>query len=123
MTINPHLLPKIRSEALMQSATMFPACTLKLGSFVGIPCAPSSTFVMCHLPTIGKGMSTKVSDLFTACGCATCHDILDGRHSTGHDIRWMYSAAFAEQIMRAHHETMSRWVGMGLLIVPDMDVI
>lgn len=124
MTIlNPHTLPKVRSEWLMGSARSFPACTLKLGSFVGVRCAGNDTLVMCHLPTIGKGMSTKVSDLFVACGCATCHSILDGVHEASRLIRDRYPTALAEQIMRANHETQSRWVQMGLLEVKGMEVV
>lgn len=122
--MNPALLPKVRSERLRIACNEMPYCTLRIGTFVGLPCASVSTLVGCHLPTIGKGTSTKVSDLFMAAGCSTCHDILDGVNSRVlGQIKERYPAAFAERIMRAHHETLSLWVAMGLIEIPDMELV
>lgn len=116
------LLPKVRSSALTDACAAMP-CTLRLAGFLGLPCAHQSTVVACHLPTIGKGVSTKVSDLFCAAGCATCHDLIDGRDPRGFDIAERYPAAFHQQMMRAGHETQSRWLAMGLIHVEGMEVI
>jgi hypothetical protein len=125
MTVmNPDLLPKIRSRALLDACQHMP-CTLRIASFVGQRCAPQDTVVGCHLPTIGKGVSTKVSDLFVAAGCATCHSIVDhrGTNAMREVIERNYPAAFADRLMRANHETLSRWVGMGLIQVEGGEII
>lgn len=126
MTLNPHMLTKVRSEDIMSAAgnsNLFPSCTLKLGTFAGIPCAPRSTNVMAHLPTIGKGMSTKVSDVFVACGCATCHSILDEVHEVSHLIQERYPAAYWIQVMKANHETISRLIMAEIISVIDGELI
>lgn len=122
MIINPHLLPKIRSESLRQSAVDMP-CTLRIAGFIGLPCMPQTTTVMCHLPVHGKGVSTKVSDLHMACGCAICHALLDGQDQRGLKLRELYPHAFWEQLFKAQAETMSRWVMAGLITGSDWEVI
>jgi hypothetical protein len=124
MTVmNPDLLPKVRSEALMDACRHMP-CTLRVASFVGQRCAPQDTVVGCHLATIGKGVSTKVSDLYVAAGCFHCHRIIDGRDKRILEtIIHNYPAAFADRLMRANHETIARWVGMGLITGPDWEII
>ena len=122
MQMNPHMLPKVRSEALRRSAIDMP-CTLKLAGFAGHPCSGRNTNVMAHLPVHGKGVSTKVSDLHMACGCAVCHDLLDGRNALGALIREKYPHAFWEQLFKAHAETLSRWVSMGLINGTDWEII
>jgi len=118
MIQNPHMLPKVRSDALRQSCDGFP-CSLRLAGLLGLPCAPMSTVVGCHLPVIGKGVGTKVSDIFIAAGCKTCHDILDGVGEYRAIIEDRYPAAFAHRILMGLAETQSRWIGMGLIVVPD----
>jgi len=113
--MNPDLLPKIRSDELMEACNDIPVCTLRIASFLGMPCAPYSTVVGCHLPTIGKGVSTKVSDLYVAAGCRLCHDLLDLRDKRG--VSLMEMPDFWVRVMRAHHETQGYWVGMGLIEV------
>ena len=120
-TFNPDMLPKIRSRALLDACRHMP-CTLRIASFGGMQCSAQNTVVPCHLPTIGKGVSTKVSDLFVAAGCQTCHDLLDGRDNRGFVIADAYPAAFAERLMRANHETISRWVAMGLITVEKGEI-
>lgn len=41
----------------------------------------SSTVVLCHSNSLadGKGMGLKAPDTAAAYGCASCHDLLDGR--------------------------------------------
>lgn len=112
---NPYLLPKVRSEDLRQSIKHMP-CALRISSFIpGHKCADQSTVVGAHLATIGKGVATKVSDLFLVAACSHCHDLLDGR-----DKRWWhlienYPAAVMQRQIDGLAETQSRWVQMGLL--------
>lgn len=118
MIENPHLLPKIRSESLRRSAMLMP-CTVRLAGFVGIRCGARGTNVMAHLPTHGKGVATKVSDLHMACACGVCHDLVDMRDPRGAMIREKYPHAFWEQMFRAATETQSRWVALGLIPMGD----
>lgn len=120
MISNPHLLPKVRSKRLMQECGQMP-CTLRIAGFLGQPCSGSDTVVGCHLPVIGKGMSAKVSDLFVAAGCFTCHTILDGK--LGVELRHRYPAAYAERLLLALCETQARHVMAGLIEVPDMEIV
>lgn len=124
MTIlNPHMLPKVRSEKLRESCACMP-CTLRIASFAGLPCSSQDTVVGCHLPVFGKGTSTKVSDLFIAAGCFQCHDLLDfERNKVGLEIAQRYPRAFYERLMLGHAETLARWIAAGHLIVPDGNLI
>ena len=117
MTIlNPHMLPKVRSPALLAGVEGMP-CALRLASFLGLPCAGTDTVVACHLPVFGKGVATKVSDLFTVAGCATCHDILDG--ARGVDLRERYPHAYQERLLLALCETQARHVSEGRIVIPE----
>lgn len=121
MTIqNPMMLPKIRSRKLLDATQHMP-CTLRVASFIpGRSCARQSTVVPCHLPTIGKGTATKVSDLYVAAGCLYCHDIVDNRDKAARAyVDAKYPAAFAERLMKAHHETIARWIDMGVFPMGD----
>jgi len=120
---NPMLLPKVRSDGLMEACGGMP-CELRIGTFLGIPCAGQNTVVGCHIEgSIGKGTSTKVSDLFVAAGCRVCHDLLAGVDPRGHIIRERYPSAFWHQVMRANQATISRWIMAGLVAVPDGEII
>lgn len=77
------------------------------------------TNVMAHLPVHGKGTGTKVSDLHMACACQTCHDLIDMRDPAGAVIRERYPHAFWEAMFRAHAETLSRWIALGLIPMGD----
>jgi hypothetical protein len=121
---NPMLLPKIRSRALLDACRHMP-CTLRVSSFVPQwQCAHQVTVVPCHIPTIGKGMGTKVSDLFVAAGCIHCHDIVDRRDIKAWTyITQHYPTAYADRILHGMCETQSRWIGMGLLTVEGMELV
>jgi hypothetical protein len=120
---NPLLLPKVRSEALRDSIRHMP-CALRIASlWPGGRCAPQATVVGAHMPGIGKGNASKVSDLFIVAACQTCHDMLDGRDRHGFWVAEHYPAAFAERLIRGHQETMSRWLGAGLIVVPDGEIV
>lgn len=120
MIHNPAMLPKVRSRKLLDAVRFMP-CALRVSSFYpGHRCSGQDTVVPCHIPTIGKGMSTKVSDLFVAAGCMHCHDIIDGRDRKRADfIEKNYPAAFASRLLHGMAETQSRWVHMSLLLVPE----
>lgn len=113
--MNPMLLPKVHAPALLKACREFDFCTLRIASFAGMSCAHSDTIVGCHLPTIGKGTGTKVSDLYVAAGCYTCHQLLDGADKRGFIIADTYPAAFGERLLRANHETIAVWLSMGLI--------
>ena len=122
MIQNPHMLPKVRSDDFRRSAIDMP-CTLRIAGFVGLPCAPLDTNVMCHMPVHGKGIGTKVSDLHMCCGCATCHDMLDERDARGRKIRELYPHAYWERLLLAMAETQSRWVAMDLIYGDDWEIV
>lgn len=114
MITNPHMLPKVRSEKLRDACADMP-CTLRIGTFIGLPCWAQDTVCGDHLPIFGKGTSTKVTDLAIAAGCFLCHDLLDDRNEKGRIIREKYPLAYGMQLLKACLETQSRWVEMGLL--------
>ena len=118
------LLPKVRSGKLL-AATQFMPCCLRISSFApGHRCSPQDTVVPAHVPTIGKGMATKVSDLFVVAACANCHDILDGRDIKRREfIMQNYPAAVTQRILDGMAETQSRWVQMGLILIDGMEMM
>lgn len=75
----------------------------------GEPCAlefdgclsSTETTVWCHSPygEDGKGMGQKSDDLFGCFGCASCHDILDGRKKSRYG---------EEEIRDTFHRAMKR---------------
>ena len=80
--------------------------------------------VACHLPTIGKGIGTKVTDLAVVAGCSSCHALLDGVDKAG----WAYlvenySAAVQARITDALVETHARLVAAGYEWGADWEVI
>lgn len=121
--LNPALLPKVRSEAIMQAMGGYP-CALRVSTlYPGHRCADRATVVGCHVPTIGKGMSTKVSDLFVAAGCLHCHDIVDGRDQKRREyILQNYPAAYGARLLDGLAETQSRLVADGIIQVPSGEV-
>ena len=120
---NPHLLPKVRSDAIMASACG-QECALRVGTFIGRRCAGRETTVACHVGVIGKGMATKCSDLHIAYGCSVCHDIVDGRDRTSLDVILAnYPVAYANRIFAAVCETQSILIGDGIITVPDGGII
>lgn len=122
---SPTLLPKVRSEILMNAIggkfgseyhLPYP-CALRLCTFFGEPCAPRDTVVGCHLDSVGKGMSTKSNDIFVAAGCRKCHALIDRT-----DERWQilfdrYAAATEHQIRMAMQETLGRLLADGIITV------
>lgn len=121
---NPHMLPKIRSPRLMKAMKGMP-CTLRIAGFVpGCSCASDDTVVGCHLPVIGKGVSTKVTDLAVAAGCYACHRIIDGQDKKAWDyLAKNYPAAVAERMLNALVETHARLILKGYEWGKDWEVI
>lgn len=122
MITNPHMLPKIRSQAIRDACEGMP-CTLMLGTFIGRPCSDKDTVVGGHLPVDGKGMSTKVTDLAIAAGCHACHDMLDDRNQHGRFIRQHYPLAYGLQLLKALTRTQAYLVDADLIYVPGSETI
>lgn len=118
--MNPVLLPKVRSDLLKHSCRGM-GCRLRIASFVGKPCSPGAEAV--HLdglaPALGKGTSTKVSDLNMVAGCRVCHDLLARLDPAWQKLVDLHPAAVQKQIHRAHMETLALWLQAEALIVPD----
>ena len=125
MNYNPHMLVKVRSKLIMQEMASFPRCSLQLASFIpGRTCSGNNTLVGCHLPTLGKGFNTKVTDMSVACGCGVCHDILDGRDPKARDyIMEKYPAAINERMLLGLVETHSVLVDRGIITVEGAELI
>ena len=111
---NPHMLAKVRSSALTGHARGQP-CALRLP---GICNHLDATTVFAHLPGIGKGVGSKVSDLHGAFACSSCHDAIDGRAP----LRDLSGAIILDAMLRGLAETQARWVMAGLLVVPGGEV-
>lgn len=121
---NPVLLPKVRSSAIMAAGRGMP-CTLRVSSFMPMwKCADDATVVMCHLPSAGKGTSTKSSDLYVAAGCAHCHAIIDMQDINAWTyITTNYPTAYSERLLRGMQETLALLVQRGLVVVPDGEIV
>ncbi|WP_306150670.1 nuclease domain-containing protein [Roseovarius sp. MMSF_3281] len=133
MNYRPHLLPKVRSEALTNaiggkiagqhfSAPM--PCTVRISGLVpGHRCADQSTVVAAHTGNLGKGVSTKVSDIACVAACMACHDLIDGR-----DSRWwwlMDNRCFEtmNRIITAQHETLAMLIEHEIVVVKGGELI
>lgn len=116
---NPNMATKIRSPKIMDSAKGKP-CTLRISSFLpGHKCSGEDTTVGAHLPVLGKGVSTKATDLAVVYCCANCHAILDGvDYKAAEYIREHYAAAAAERMLNALVETHAMLIDQGILIMP-----
>lgn len=125
MILNPHMLPKVRSEALKEK-TRDHECFLKLGTFIGKSCTgPTSENV--HLdgiaPALGKGQGTKVSDLNSVGGCRGCHDLLARVDPAWEVLMERYPAAVLRQIHMAHMAQLAIWIDAGVITVLDGEIV
>jgi len=124
----PHLLPKLRSKFYTDSIDGMP-CTLRIAGLVdGRRCAHRGTVVPCHIPTIGKGVATKVSDLFVVAGCFECHRLLDWQDPNVSE--WLFKTgpdritqAAIWRLVHAIAETQSLLLGAGVIQVPRGEII
>lgn len=119
--MNPHLAPKIRSEVILEAARSMRWCFMRLATYVSQPCLPGCEPV--HLATIGKGMSTKVSDLFVMPGCRRCHQLYDGKDERIWEILKLHPTARLEVEQRAHHEFLSHLLSAGIISIPGAKII
>ena len=120
----PHLLPKVRSDQIMASASGRP-CTLRIASFLaGRRCRGPETTVLAHLPVWGKGMSTKVTDLAGAYSCSTCHDLIDGRDASGHAyLMENFEAAVVGRMLHGLTETHALMLADGVIQIPGAELV
>lgn len=119
----PHMLPKVRSEAIMRAMQHYP-CNFRIASFIpGHQCAPQSTVVGVHLPVIGKGMSSKVTDMAVAAGCLHCHDLVDGRDGRIEYIIERYPAALHMRYLNALVETHAMLMRDLIIEIPDGELV
>lgn len=120
---NPHMLPKVRSDAIMRAAEG-EVCQLRISSFLpGHRCAGADTSVMAHPPGLGKGLSTKVSDLGTIIACHNCHSLLDGVDERWQILADKYPAAVQQQILIGVLATLAILVEKEIIVVPDGEII
>lgn len=118
------LLPKVRSKILTDEAKFMP-CAARISSFIpGHRCnTDEGAVVWAHLGSLGKGTSTKVSDLNGCAACGNCHDLIDGRDNR---IWWIiknYPVAFFERIMNARDESSGRLVEVGIITVKGGKIV
>lgn len=114
MIHNPALLPKLRSPAILAAASGQP-CALRLP---GICNHNPATTVAAHLPGIGKGVGTKVSDLHVAFSCSACHAAIDH-----HAYEPLTDAMVLDAMLRGLGETQARLVGMGIITATGMRIL
>ncbi|UWQ30212.1 nuclease domain-containing protein [Leisingera sp. M523] len=121
---SPHMLPKVRSGAIMEAAKGSP-CTLRIASFIpGRSCTSRETSVGCHLPIWGKGVSTKVTDMAVAFGCSNCHAIIDGVDREA--LRYLeekFGAAMTTRMLHGLTETHSLLISKGVIEIPGATFI
>jgi hypothetical protein len=95
-------------SAILKFARM-QECTLRLHPYCnGRP----ETVVACHLPQGRRGMGLKAPAWWTVHVCSDCHDIIDGRRR--HD---MARETIDKAMLRAHFETMDRYIKAGFITV------
>lgn len=122
----PHLLPKVRSEAIMGAPKRWDMpCTLRISSLIpGHRCATVDTVVGAHLPIWGKGTSTKVTDMAVAFSCSHCHDILDYRDTKRTEyILDNCPTLMVERMLHGLTETHALLIQRGVIVIPDAEMV
>lgn len=121
---NPEMLPKVDSPYLLKQLKGFPSCTLRISSFIaGHRCSGIDTIIPAHFPTIGKGRSVKVSDLFVGAVCFNCHELLDYRDRRMFELMEKYPKEIGKRIFNSLAETQSMLVGAGFITVKRSKII
>ena len=93
---------------LRKSARGKPCC-LQLHPFCnGNP----ETVVLCHLPSLSKGIALKPPDWMAVYGCSSCHDLIDGR--VRHDLP---KEEIMRSMLRALERTWRLMIDEGLITV------
>ena len=84
-------------------------CTFQV---VGVCNYNPETTVLCHLPSMSKGIGTKSDDICSAYGCSSCHDAIDRRviNEEFEDHREWY-------MRRAMVRTWRRLIDMGIVVI------
>lgn len=124
MTANPHMLKKVRSMAIMESARDEPCAARVSSLYPGHACSHRSTTVGAHLPVFGKGVNTKVTDTAVCFACFNCHDIIDGRDRMRSEfIADRAPTAYMERLLNGLVETHLRMIDMGIIVVPDAEFV
>jgi len=120
---------KVRSKALMDAHRHYP-CTIRIAGLIpGFRCASSETVVGVHperLGTggvIGKGTSTKASDLYAMAGCFHCHNLISGVDPRIEWIMKNHQLILLQRMNSALHETLALHIDLGVVIVPDAELI
>lgn len=109
----PHLLPKLESDWLLGKISGLP-CTLRVASLVpGFRCAHQDTVIPAHIGGLGKGMSTKVSDLEVCAACHTCHDLIDMRGGRWGWLMEHHALTVSERMRLACDETRRILLALG----------
>lgn len=127
--MNPNQLTKVRSKGIMKAMDareeVSMGCRLRIASLIpGRQCASDATCVGTHLPVWGKGTSTKVTDMAVACGCAACHDIIDGRDQEAYRFLMKnYPSATLDRMLKGLTETHALLIDGGKIIIPDGKII
>jgi len=96
-------MSKIRKSAMGQDCQLniYPYCN-------GNP----ETTVLCHAPSIYKGMSLKSPDHWGSYGCSDCHDIIDGRRQIP-----LSKLEILECVMRGVFSTQQLLIDQGLMVI------
>jgi hypothetical protein len=125
MSYRPHMATKVRSEKLMAAHDNYP-CTMRISGLIeGHRCSSQATVVGVHperLGTggvIGKGTSTKASDLYCMAGCFNCHNLVSGVDPRIDLIIQKHPIIFMQRMVSALHETLALHIDAKVLIVPD----
>lgn len=87
-------------------------CTLMIAPYCN---HNTETVVLCHLPSLGHGMSLKSPNHWAVYGCSSCHDILDQRNPQA--IRSIGWEEITQCMLRALYRTQQRLIDKGLMKV------
>lgn len=126
MNYRPHMAVKVRSKKIMDAYANYP-CTLRISGLIpGHRCSGQDTVVGVHPErmgtngVIGKGTSTKASDLYTMAGCFHCHNLISGVDARiAHILESHQLTVILMQRMNAAlHETLALHVEAGVIKIP-----
>ena len=87
-------------------------CTLQIFPFCDWD---TEKTVPCHLDSEAKGMGNKSPNWWLVDGCASCHDIIDGRNSS----HGLPEKEITACVMRGLFRTLSRRIEQGLVVIID----
>lgn len=99
-----HVSQKLRDSAKGQE------CTMRIGNVCN---HNSETTVLCHFPSIDKGMANKSPDYWAGFGCSDCHKYLDDNRLSAFDKQLI--------ITNSLFQTWKVWIEMGLISIPKTE--